>query len=62
MTFALVRAGLPNSIAMLALALTPFVAIVVAAAPQTHPGPPQQIEMAVTDGTIAMAGEQANAD
>jgi hypothetical protein len=36
MTFALVRAGLPNSVVMLALAMVPVVAIAMAAGERTH--------------------------
>lgn len=43
MTFALVRAGLPNSIAVLALALTPLFAITFAAAEQAQRAPTASI-------------------
>jgi len=36
MTFFLVRAGLPNSIAILALALVPLVSLAMAALPAQH--------------------------
>jgi hypothetical protein len=63
MTFALVRAGLPNSIAVLALALTPVFAIAFASAEQASRPPTASIGVTVSAAAIgASAGEPATLD
>ena len=63
MTFALVRAGLPNSIALLALALTPLFAITFASAEQTQGPPGASVGVTIgTAGTGPSAGERATLD
>jgi hypothetical protein len=63
MTFALVRAGLPNSIAVLALALTPVFAITLAAAEQANRPPTAVVGATIsTAATGLSAGERATLD
>jgi hypothetical protein len=63
MTFALVRAGLPNSIAVLALALTPVFAIMFAPAAQTTRPPTAGVSATIsTAATGLSADERATLD
>jgi hypothetical protein len=63
MTFALVRAGLPNSIAVLALALTPVLAITFAPAAQRTRPPTASVGATISTAAVgASAGERSTLD
>jgi hypothetical protein len=59
MTFALVRAGLPNSVAVLALAMTPIVAILLAPAEPSRRHPPTAGITINAAATASLAAECA---
>jgi hypothetical protein len=63
MTFALVRAGLPNSVAVLALAMVPLFAIVFAPAEQTRHPPTASVGVTISAAATALsAGERGMLD
>ena len=63
MTFALLRAGLPNSIVAAALALVPIVAITLAPAQRAPDAPVRGVDLIVAAGSVmGTSGEQAVAN
>ena len=59
MTFALLRAGLPNSIVAIALAILPIVALTLSPAQRTPHAPVQSAEaIVVAASQSAMSGDQ----
>ncbi|HEY4922390.1 MAG TPA: hypothetical protein VII40_19975 [Xanthobacteraceae bacterium] len=63
MTFALVRAGLPNTVAVLALAMTPLIASAFAPSEQTRHRPAASIGATISAAaTASSAGERAMLD
>lgn len=60
MTFALLRAGLPNSIVAIALAALPIVALALSPAQRAPHAPAQSVEVIVVAGSEpATSGDQA---
>jgi predicted cobalt transporter CbtA len=60
MTFALVRAGLPNTIVAIALAIVPLVALALSPAQHASPAPVQSAEvMVVAAAEPAASGNHA---
>ena len=60
MTFALLRAGLPNSIVAVALAILPIVALALSPAQRTPRAPVQSVEViVVAESQSDMSGDQA---
>ncbi len=59
MTFALVRAGLPNSVAVLALAMVPIVALLLAPTEQSRRHTPAAGATISAAATASLAAERA---
>jgi hypothetical protein len=63
MTFALLRAGFPNSAVAIALAVVPFVALALTPAQRLPHAPVQGVQMIMAAaGDTIMSGDQAVAD